>query len=202
VTESYSRSRDFRLAVITVLIVTSTGLATWFAVASPTRSISVWGLGQLVVLVVAAAYAAAQLREAQTLRKEQSRPFVVVDVDPWRKKGVFLLTVENIGRTVARDVSLAFDPPLQSTLDDPQRIEREDWPRVADFRIFKEPIPNIPPGKWLACQLDAGRQFFESDLPRRYVATVRYVGPVDHYCEEYVLDLAMYRELPLTIGNA
>jgi hypothetical protein len=66
---------------------------------------------------------------------------------------VLLLTVENLGRTIARDVWITFDPKLRSTLDSPPDVVRENVPEVADFKIFREGIVNLPPGKRLACHL-------------------------------------------------
>ncbi len=58
------------------------GLAVWFMTESPVKAESFWVLGQLIVLLVAAGYAAAQVREMRRGREEQSRPVVVVDIDP------------------------------------------------------------------------------------------------------------------------
>ena len=153
-------------------------------------------LGQLVVLAVAALYARKQVAEARALREARSRPFVVVDIDPWSKKGVLLLTIENLGQTMARDVQLSLVPRLQSTLDG-----RANWPDIANFKIFRDGIPSLPPGKRLACTLDTPTRFFKSNLPRLYTVSVTYEGPTGAYTETYVLDLDMYRELPTTISD-
>jgi hypothetical protein len=194
--------RQRRVAGVLVVGSLLVGLAVWFTAESPAKAESFWVLGQLGVLVVAAIYAAAQVREVRLDREQRSRPFVVVDIDVWSKTHVLLLTIENHGQTVARDVQITFDPELQSTLDDPPGVVRphgEWWPDVADYKIFREGIANLPPGKRLGCHLDIGPKLFLSDLPNRYVATVSYHGPTGTYNEEYVLDLAMYRDLPASL---
>ena len=45
-----------------------------------------------------------QVREARKLRVEQARPFVIVDFEPGF---LVYLTVENLGRTMAREVRSA-----------------------------------------------------------------------------------------------
>ena len=69
-------------------------------------------LGTWVTVVIYGAlliYAIRQVGEATRLRRAQTRPFVVVDLEPgW----LIFLTVENIGSTVARNVTFNFEPAL------------------------------------------------------------------------------------------
>jgi hypothetical protein len=53
-----------------------------------------------------------QVLQARKLREEQARPFVIVDFEAGF---LVYLTVENTGRTMARDVPIQFDKPLEST---------------------------------------------------------------------------------------
>lgn len=79
---------------------------------SPAAWAAFGACGTLVVYVIIAIYAVFQVREARRLREEQARPWVVVDFEPgW----ILFLSIENIGRTVATDVHIRFDPPLAST---------------------------------------------------------------------------------------
>ena len=68
---------------------------------------------QLVVVVAAAIFAWSQLTEARRLREDQTRPFVIVDLDT-QIRPFFDLVVKNIGTTMARDVEIRFEPELQS----------------------------------------------------------------------------------------
>jgi len=73
---------------------------------------------QLVVLVVAAVVAWRQVREARELRLEQNRPFGVVDFDLDESKGYLIFfEVTNMGTSLARDVRIEIDPPLESAID-------------------------------------------------------------------------------------
>ena len=65
------------------------------------------------IYVALLAYAVRQVGEATRLRRAQTRPFVVVDLEPGY---LIYLTVENIGTTVARNVTFSFEPALASTL--------------------------------------------------------------------------------------
>jgi hypothetical protein len=64
------------------------------------RVIALAAVGQLVVLVAAALFARAQVREARELRAEQARPFVVVDFELDRRP-LINLVVANLGKTMA-----------------------------------------------------------------------------------------------------
>ncbi len=76
-------------------------------------------------------------REARRLRDEQAQPFVVVQLQPSPVSGQLLeLVVENIGRTIARDVRFHFSPRLESALE---RYE------LADSPLLTSGIPTMPP---------------------------------------------------------
>jgi hypothetical protein len=153
---------------------------------SAERVVAVAAVGQLVVLVAAALYARAQVREARDLREEQARPFVVVDFDISAPPTI-RLAISNIDKTVARDVRVRIDPPLQSSLD-------KDGDRRADLRMLNEPIPMMPPGKVYSTLFDV---FIHDDLPGRYEATVSYRGDRgrEYPPETYPLDLSLYGDL-------
>jgi hypothetical protein len=67
------------------------------------------------VLVAAALYARAQLREARELSRDEARPYVVVEVEPGRPP-LTNLVVANLGRTMARNVRIETEPPLDSSV--------------------------------------------------------------------------------------
>jgi hypothetical protein len=101
---------------------------------------------QLLVLLVAAGVAWYQAKEARRLREDQSRPFVVIDVDFVGTSELFLF-VRNLGTSLARDVRIVIDPPLKSSIED---IE------VAKFKMLSDGITTLAPGKEL-------RTFFDQD---------------------------------------
>ena len=95
---------------------------------------------QLVVVGWAALYARGQVREARTLREEQARPFVMVDLERWDQPFVNLV-VANLGKTMARNVRISFDPPLESSFDKKAPVP------IGQLKLFTAPIPSLAPGK-------------------------------------------------------
>ncbi|WP_219509275.1 hypothetical protein [Nonomuraea ceibae] len=100
------------------------------------------------------------------------------------------LVVENVGPTVARNVRIRFDPPIQTSMDGGDRE------RLADALIFTQGIPHLPPGRKIEALFDIGWQFFAKDLPRRYTVTVEADGPYGAVEPlTYLIDLEIYRKL-------
>jgi hypothetical protein len=63
-------------------------------------AVTAWAAWATVgIYVVIGLFAWRQVREARKLREEQARPFVIVDFEP---NFLVYLTVENLGRTMAR----------------------------------------------------------------------------------------------------
>src|SRR5262249_58913814 len=84
-------------------------------------AVSAWAACATVgIYIVLGLFAWRQVREARKLREEQARPFVMVDFDPGF---LVYLTVENLGRTMARDVSIRFDKPLESSLSGTRELD-------------------------------------------------------------------------------
>jgi hypothetical protein len=128
---------------------------------------------------------AEQARQAQELREEQARPFVVVDFETVGL--LFFLTVENVGRTIARNVVIGFDKPLASSLERPKQLD--------DASLFREPIPAMAPGKKFRIPFDTlpGRR--QKGLPLTYEVTLHYEGPTGRKYgkgEGYRLDMSIY----------
>ena len=118
------------------------------------------------------------------MREEQTRPFVIVDIDSTRKP-FFDLVVKNLGATMARDVRFKFDPPAESSMDGVS-LDR--------FKMFRDGISTLPPGKEIRTLFDTGPERHDSDLPDVYEATVNYT---DHtgkhpYEERIDLDVGLY----------
>jgi hypothetical protein len=135
------------------------------------------------IYVVLGLFAWRQVREARKLREEQARPFVIVDFEPGF---LVYLTVENLGRTLARDVSIHFDKPLTSTLRGPRELDVSP--------VFREPIPSLPPGKKIRVLFDQFTARTNAELPMEYDVKVRYRGPTGKKWlnDSYRLDLGMY----------
>lgn len=160
-----------------------------FALAKATNgtdwaAIAAWAAWVTVAIyIVLGLFAWRQVGEARKLREEQARPFVVVDFEPGF---LVYLTVENLGRTMARDISIHFDKPLESTL--PGRRELDESP------LFREPIPALPPGKKIRVLFDQFNARLDAGLPLTYDVKLSYRGPTGgkEWEHPYRLDLGMY----------
>jgi hypothetical protein len=135
------------------------------------------------IYIVIGLFAWRQVHEARKLREEQARPFVIVDFEP---DFLVYLTVENLGRTMARDVTIHFDKLLETTL--------KDRPKLDELPLFREPIPTLPPGKKIRVLFDQFPARLDAGLPLTYDVTLRYQGPTGRkeWKHPYRLDLGMY----------
>lgn len=117
-----------------------------------------------VVAVLAACFAGWQVWEIRRTREEQARPFVVVDVQS-SAAGAYLLNliIENVGTTVAHDVTFHFEPTLHSS---------QDKYDLSDSVLLREGIPTLPPGRRLYALFDVAHERMKTDLPMRYDVTV------------------------------
>lgn len=127
-------------------------------------------LGSMVtaaVAVVAAVFAAIQVLEARRLREEQSKPFVIVDIQPSpTSRHILNLVIENTGTTMARDVKITFTPGITTTM-------RDEFP-LEDSSLLKDGIPMLPPGRRLDWMFDSSVKRHEQRLPLRYEVEVAY----------------------------
>lgn len=143
-----------------------------------------------VIALLAAGFAAWQVAVMRRTREDETRPYVVVDVQPSQADHILVnLVVENIGRTVAQDVKLTFTPTLESTL--------KQLPPIAEAVLVKEGIPMMPPGRRIEALLDRQPDRGESNLPQRYDVTVNLKdahGRRQHP-QRYVLDIKQLKGL-------
>lgn len=136
----------------------------------------------------AAARANALTERAQ---REQVQPYVIADIRS-RVPGSSLMVfaIENIGPTLARDVQLTIDPPLQTS----QGTERD----AVLNRAITRKIPTLPPKRTLLFNMDAGFNLFDSELPLMYTVTVDTYGPFEKVDTlTYVIDLDVLRNTGL-----
>lgn len=143
---------------------------------------------QLLVLIAAAVFAWRQVREARVLREEQNRPFVVVDIEV--ESGYMMyLEVVNMGTSLARDVRIEIDPPLESAIDI----------QVGKLKMLNEGIATLAPGKKYRTffEMSFRRNEDRPDLPMNPTARVRYWDekrkrPFD---ETLILDMGQYMHM-------
>lgn len=126
-------------------------------------------VGTLLVACIATLIARRQLKQNRQLREEEAAPYIVVDILPGRVSPILLeLVIENIGSTVAHDVRIRFDPPIQSAMD-MSGYELIDWSPL------KDGIETLVPGRRLIALFDSSFERHGTDLPRRYSVTINYM---------------------------
>lgn len=110
-----------------------------------------------------------QVREASRLRREQTQPYVAVDM---RQVGsgstnarAVELVVKNFGATAAHNIRLESEPPLVSSDQLPG-----DWGAWGIFDV----LPTLVPGQeWSTLWEDDAADRTQSDLPKAHNVTVR-----------------------------
>lgn len=149
--------------------------------------ISVWAaVGTWVLLVVTAIYAIRQFREAKELRRDQTRPYVVPSIGV-EQQILFMFVIDNVGKSPAFDVVVAFDPPPQSEIKDLESVS-----------MLKQPIPTMPPGQKFRAVWESALTVFSKKSPYQHPMTYKVgvtyrdsrgqkFGP-----ETYVLDFHVY----------
>lgn len=135
------------------------------------------------IAVIAAIFAFFQVREARRTREDQSRPFVIVDIQPsqvW--SNILNLVIENTGTTLARNVVIDFEPPLKTTINNYD---------IASSLLMTNGIPSLPPGRKLSALFDLSHDRLKAGLPLRFQARVSLDDARGRPQEtlEYVIDL-------------
>ena len=133
-------------------------------------------------------FALVQVRQAKKLREGQARPFVVVDFEPGDAP-IMNLVVANVGRTMARNVRIEVDPPLESGQD-------RSWPvPLGKLKLFTEPIPSLAPGKRIVLLFDLLHSRPDT-LPSSYEVRLTYEWEGGKPLTDVQrLDLDLYRNL-------
>ncbi|WP_229076071.1 hypothetical protein [Actinoplanes sp. DH11] len=118
-----------------------------------------------IAIFVAGPIAFWQAHEARKVRLDQSRPYVIVDFE-FRDFLVYL-KIQNIGKTMARDVRIKFDQPLTSTLANPG---------FTKSRLLREPIPMLAPGRSVSLLFDSFPDRYErrKKFPMDHTVTIEY----------------------------
>jgi hypothetical protein len=128
-----------------------------------------------------------QLEQARKAALDQARPYVVVSVQSSPTSFMMLdFIIENAGAGPAFDVKISVDPPLR-------RTHEETDMAFADARIFREPLPMLPPRYVLRSHLDSTVERYSADgegLPKTHAVTIAYHDGHGHeWTEKSTLDL-------------
>lgn len=119
-------------------------------------------------------------------RDQQIAPYVVVFFDNQTDSPIFDLVIKNTGRTAARNVEIAFDPPLQTSLKN-YKIEQ--------LAFIHQVIPTLPPEYEIRASVDVIKNVLNSEtLPKLYHVKVSYLGGIKSSPREaeYILDLKVF----------
>lgn len=138
------------------------------------------------------------LKRAELDSQARSRPSVVAELrnEP-HARATQLLVIKNYGPTVARDVTVTFDPALP---DPSPEIAAQSLTPFLKSR-YAEPIPVLAPGTeldnvWFSGQESGdgtGWVNFEP-LPDKVTVTISYLAPDGRrYTDEYNLDVGIIR---------
>lgn len=148
----------------------------------------------VLVLIVAAGIALWQAQEARRLREEQSRPFVTIDFEV-PSASLVNLVIQNVGKTVARDVTFEFDQPPTRALE--KMHSQEEGTPFAESLLLTRGIPTLPPGKEINTLFDSFIHRKKEEFPDSYTVTVRYRDHASKrkFEDVYVLDIGFYRGL-------
>jgi hypothetical protein len=138
-------------------------------------------------------YARKQVQAAQEqldlnrkIEREKNEPYVIVDIH-FGGPGSFALylTIQNVGPTLARNVQISVDPPIESTHEQATEALRTALSRT---------IPMLPPGRKLEYFFDTNARL-NSGLPMTYDFTVKAMGPVGNVEPlRYTVDIEVLSE--------
>jgi hypothetical protein len=132
------------------------------------------------------------LLEMREQRDAEIAPYVVAYLDGQGAiNGILYLVIKNTGKTVAKDVKVVFDPPLQ-----PQ------FPDLLAKVLPPDGIPSIPPGYEIKTTLDSFVTYKHSK-PMAFTVKVTYFGGITNKPREdkYHLDLELFRGIVYTVES-
>jgi hypothetical protein len=109
---------------------------------------------------------------AEQATRESLEPMVVVSVAASdNDRDAMVLTIENAGPSIARNVRITVDQPPVRSFDKPGEPQMYEW------HVFTDGISSMPPRSRLVFLFDIGSRRFNSDLPTQYTFTVDADGP-------------------------
>jgi len=128
------------------------------------------------------------LKEMKESRDQEIAPYVVIYFDiPYGAHWIYLV-VKNLGKSVAKDVKLEFQPSLRNS----------EGAKINDIPLITQGIRSIPPGYEIRTFFDSAISYFnKTELPLTYKVKVSYSGGLrlDTRTTEQVMDLFAFKEL-------
>lgn len=144
----------------------------WIAIGSTAGVVTALGTAVMAIaIVVTAWYAKGTLNAAKEDSRARTRPVIVAE---FRREllshGTTLLVLKNLGASVAKDVSVSFDPPAPSAAEVKKMPEDQMMKWI--FERFAQPVTTWAPGWTISNVIRAGR-----DELNPIKVFVKYRGP-------------------------
>ncbi|WP_433120339.1 hypothetical protein [Micromonospora sp. CA-246542] len=148
------------------------------------------GRRQIELLLQQLAQTDAAQRATRQAQEESLQPMVVVDIGPApNDRSVLMLTIENIGPSIARNVRIDLADPIATSLDDEGRAAIHEW------HVITRGVKTMPPGHRMEFFFDIGQRRFKPGVTNEFTFTVRADGPFGPAPElTYDIDLAPMRD--------
>jgi hypothetical protein len=128
------------------------------------------------------------LLEMREMRDQESAPYVIVFFDVPYAKSLVYLVIKNLGKSIAKDVKLSFEPSLQSS----------DVGNLENLSLFDKGIASLAPAQELRVLIDTTVAFFgEPGLPLISSVAITYHGGLkdELRTEKHTLDLSVHKGL-------
>lgn len=122
------------------------------------------------------------LEEMRDERDQETAPYVIAYFE--FKNHVIYLYIKNIGKTAARNVTLEFEPKLQTKL-------MEDY--ISNTNLIKNGIKSLAPGQEIKTLFDTAPSYLNSSLPMCYTVKISYSGGLLNNLREseQILDISV-----------
>ncbi|MBX7266549.1 hypothetical protein KIF24_11210 [Micromonospora sp. Llam7] len=130
------------------------------------------GRRQIELLLQQVAQTDAAHRATRQAQEESLQPMVVVDIGPApNDRSVLMLSIENIGPSIARNVRIELAQPITTSLDGDGRNPIHEW------HIFTRGVKTMPPGHRMELFFDIGAQRFKPGVSNEFTFIVNADGP-------------------------
>lgn len=136
------------------------------------------------------------LRQVRTDSRERSRPMMAAELrKPPYTAGIQDLVIRNYGPSIARNVTVTFDPPIPDPI--PERAAQSVSPFIT--RRYAKPIPVVTPGMeltniWFSGRLEGTTWVNFDPTPDTFTVNIAYNGPDGTpYKDQFPLDTDLIR---------
>jgi hypothetical protein len=175
---------DYAGVAVQAIVMIAQAVSLWFLVVNIRRTTDI-----VMESKQANKISAGVLRQMQDTSEQEIAPYMVAYFDIPYGQPVIYLVIKNLGRSVAEDVKLEFDPPLRNTVKD----------EIEQLPLLTGGIGSMPPGHEVRAFFDVTTAYYDEskNLPMNYDVTITYSGGLggDSHSVYQRLDLSMYKGL-------